>query len=121
LRSSLEDYDEVTGRAEKAAIMTHDVVGRTPRWHHIERNRWVPPDGGILEGNATAHSTTDQRLQLKFDFQPFRAFMMPPTTYGHAAVSGPASCTCCPLHRSTSPEQVWSDVRMRQDVGSPQE
>jgi N12 class adenine-specific DNA methylase len=27
---SLEDYDEVTGKATKAAIMTKDVVGRTP-------------------------------------------------------------------------------------------
>lgn len=27
---SLEDYDEVTGQAAKAAIMTRDVVGRTP-------------------------------------------------------------------------------------------
>src|SRR5206468_9015129 len=27
---SLEDYDEVTGKAAKAAIMTRDVVGRTP-------------------------------------------------------------------------------------------
>jgi N12 class adenine-specific DNA methylase/predicted RNA methylase len=27
---ALEDYDEVTGRAAKAAIMTRDVVGRTP-------------------------------------------------------------------------------------------
>ncbi|HUY91924.1 MAG TPA: DEAD/DEAH box helicase family protein [Pirellulales bacterium] len=27
---SLEDYDEVTGKAEKAAIMQKDVVGRTP-------------------------------------------------------------------------------------------
>src|SRR5262249_32486876 len=28
---SLENYDEVTGKATKAAIMTKDVVGRTPR------------------------------------------------------------------------------------------
>ena len=27
---SLEHYDEVTGKAKKAAIMTKDVVGRTP-------------------------------------------------------------------------------------------
>lgn len=27
---SLEDYDEITGKAAKAAIMTKDVVGRTP-------------------------------------------------------------------------------------------
>jgi len=27
---SLEDYDEVTGKANKAAIMTRDVVGKTP-------------------------------------------------------------------------------------------
>ena len=27
---SLEDYDEVTGKATKAAIMSRDVVGRTP-------------------------------------------------------------------------------------------
>ncbi len=27
---SLEEYDEVTGKAAKAAIMTKDVVGRTP-------------------------------------------------------------------------------------------
>ncbi len=30
LVSSLEDYDEVTGKATKAAIMTKDVVGKTP-------------------------------------------------------------------------------------------
>ena len=27
---SLEDYDEATGKAAKAAIMTKDVVGKTP-------------------------------------------------------------------------------------------
>src|SRR5208282_2322450 len=27
---SLEDYDEVTGKAAKSAIMTKDVVGKTP-------------------------------------------------------------------------------------------
>src|SRR5205823_6355687 len=27
---SLEDYDEVTGKASKAAVMTKDVVGKTP-------------------------------------------------------------------------------------------
>ena len=27
---SLEEYDEVTGKATKAAIMTKDVVGKTP-------------------------------------------------------------------------------------------
>ena len=27
---SLEDYDEVTGKAAKAAIMLKDVVGKTP-------------------------------------------------------------------------------------------
>src|SRR6202035_1441660 len=27
---SLEEYDETTGKAAKAAIMTKDVVGRTP-------------------------------------------------------------------------------------------
>src|SRR4029077_19703009 len=30
---SLEDYDEVTGKAAKAAIMTRDVVGKTPPPH----------------------------------------------------------------------------------------
>ena len=31
---SLEDYDEVTGKAAKAAIMTKDVVGKTPPVTH---------------------------------------------------------------------------------------
>jgi N12 class adenine-specific DNA methylase len=33
---SLEDYDEVTGEATKAAIMTKDVVGRTPPVTHVK-------------------------------------------------------------------------------------
>jgi N12 class adenine-specific DNA methylase len=33
---SLEDYDEVTGKAAKAAIMTKDVVGRTPPVTHVK-------------------------------------------------------------------------------------
>jgi N12 class adenine-specific DNA methylase len=33
---SLEDYDEVTGKASKAAIMTKDVVGRTPPVTHVQ-------------------------------------------------------------------------------------
>src|SRR5208283_4833483 len=32
---SLEDYDEVTGKATKAAIMVRDVVGRTPPVTHV--------------------------------------------------------------------------------------
>lgn len=32
---SLEDYDEVTGRAAKSAIMTKDVVGKTPPVTHV--------------------------------------------------------------------------------------
>ncbi len=32
---SLEDYDEITGKAARAAIMTHDVVGRTPPVTHV--------------------------------------------------------------------------------------
>jgi N12 class adenine-specific DNA methylase len=32
---SLEDYDEVTGKATKAAIMTKDVVGKTPPVTHV--------------------------------------------------------------------------------------
>jgi len=32
---SLEDYDETTGRAAKAAIMTKDVVGKTPPITHV--------------------------------------------------------------------------------------
>ena len=32
---SLEDYDEVTGKAAKAAIMTKDVVGKTPPITHV--------------------------------------------------------------------------------------
>ena len=32
---SLEDYDEVTGKASKAAIMVRDVVGRTPPVTHV--------------------------------------------------------------------------------------
>ncbi len=33
---SLEDYDEVTGKASKAAIMTKDVVGKTPPVTHVK-------------------------------------------------------------------------------------
>jgi N12 class adenine-specific DNA methylase len=33
---SLEDYDEVTGKAAKASIMSRDVVGRTPAVTHVE-------------------------------------------------------------------------------------
>jgi N12 class adenine-specific DNA methylase len=33
---SLEDYDEVSGEATKAAIMTKDVVGRTPPVTHVK-------------------------------------------------------------------------------------
>jgi N12 class adenine-specific DNA methylase len=33
---SLEDYDEVTGKAAKAAIMTRDVVGKTPPVTHVK-------------------------------------------------------------------------------------
>ncbi len=33
---SLEDYDEVTGKAGKAAIMTKDVVGKTPPVTHVK-------------------------------------------------------------------------------------
>ena len=32
---SLEDYDEVTGKGTKAAIMTKDVVGKTPPITHV--------------------------------------------------------------------------------------
>src|SRR5208283_69833 len=32
---SLEEYDEVTGKATKAAIMTKDVVGKTPAITHV--------------------------------------------------------------------------------------
>jgi len=32
---SLEDYDEVTGKATKAAILKKDVVGRTPPVTHV--------------------------------------------------------------------------------------
>src|SRR5205807_2518656 len=32
---SLEDYDEVTGKAAKAAIMKKDVVGKTPLVTHV--------------------------------------------------------------------------------------
>ena len=32
---SLEDYDEVTGKATKAAIMNRDVVGKTPPVTHV--------------------------------------------------------------------------------------
>src|SRR5207253_5076669 len=34
---SLEDYDEVTGKAAKAAIMTKDVVGKTLPVTHVQR------------------------------------------------------------------------------------
>ncbi len=33
---SLEDYDEVTGKAAKAAIMLRDVVGKTPPVTHVQ-------------------------------------------------------------------------------------
>ena len=33
---SLEEYDEITGRAAKAAIMTKDVVGPTPPVTHVD-------------------------------------------------------------------------------------
>ena len=33
---SLEDYDEVTGKAAKAAIMLKDVVGKTPPVTHVQ-------------------------------------------------------------------------------------
>ena len=33
---SLEEYDEVTGQAKKAAIMSRDVVGQTPPITHVE-------------------------------------------------------------------------------------
>lgn len=33
---SLEDYDEVTGKATKAGIMTKDVVGKTPPVTHVQ-------------------------------------------------------------------------------------
>ena len=36
---SLEDYDEVTGKATKAAIMTKDVVGKTPPITHVAQRR----------------------------------------------------------------------------------
>ena len=36
---SLEDYDEVTGKAAKAAIMTKDVVGKTPARHARPQRR----------------------------------------------------------------------------------
>ena len=36
---SLEDYDEVTGKATKAAIMTKDVVGKTPPVTHVTQRR----------------------------------------------------------------------------------
>src|SRR3984885_9527705 len=32
---SLEDYDETTGKATKAAIMLRDVVGKTPPVTHV--------------------------------------------------------------------------------------
>ena len=36
---SLEDYDEVTGKATKAAIMTKDVVGKTPPVTRVAKRR----------------------------------------------------------------------------------
>ena len=38
---ALEDYDEVTGKAAKAAILQRDVVGKTPAGHHrrVRRGR----------------------------------------------------------------------------------
>ena len=36
---SLEDYDEVTGKAEKAAIMKKDVVGKNPPITHGQQRR----------------------------------------------------------------------------------
>ena len=51
---SLEDYDEATGRARKAAIMMKDVVGQTPAYHlgHL-----VPRKGSSSRLTAEASLT----------------------------------------------------------------
>ncbi len=41
---SLEDYDEVTGKGTKAAIMNRDVVGKTPPITHVRKQ----PEEGLL-------------------------------------------------------------------------
>jgi len=50
---SLEDYDEVTGKAANAAIMTKDVVGKTPSITHVEN-----AEEGLLVSLNT-HGTVD--------------------------------------------------------------
>ena len=50
---SLEDYDEVTGKAAKAAIMTRDVVGKTPPVTQVES-----AEEGLLV-SLNQHGTVD--------------------------------------------------------------
>jgi N12 class adenine-specific DNA methylase len=50
---SLEDYDEVTGKAAKAAIMTKDVVGKTPPITHVSS-----AEEGLLV-SLNQHGTVD--------------------------------------------------------------
>jgi N12 class adenine-specific DNA methylase len=65
---SLEDYDEVTGRASKAAILRQDVVGRTPPVTHVDTaeagllvslNRKGIVDLPLI---ASLYGTTDQQV-----------------------------------------------------------
>ena len=50
---SLEDYDEVTGKAAKAAIMTRNVVGKTPPITHVKS-----AEEGLLV-SLNQHGTVD--------------------------------------------------------------
>jgi N12 class adenine-specific DNA methylase len=50
---ALEDYDEVTGKAAKAAIMQRDVVGRTPPITHV-----TSAEEGLLV-SLNQHGTVD--------------------------------------------------------------
>ena len=46
---SLEDYDEITGKGAKAAIMNKDVVGKTPLDHRMSG----APEEGLLVSTST--------------------------------------------------------------------
>ncbi len=48
---SLEDYDEATGKATKAAIMQKDVVGKTPPVTHVRSAE----EGLLVSLNQTRH------------------------------------------------------------------
>ena len=75
---SLEDYDEVTGKAAKAAIMTKDVVGKTPPITHRckvpRKGCWSPSINAArsicrsLEPSTARPKATDRRRAGRPDF-----------------------------------------------------